>query len=70
MIAVHMNLGSEEHGSKFFECFNNGEKFFFDGCVIALGFVELASVEGNRAAILFEDSAKLEASVLMSKGML
>ena len=60
MIAVNMNLGSKKHGSKFFECFNDGEKFLFNSSVKILSFVEFVCVEGNWMAFLFDDSTKLK----------
>ena len=60
VIAVHMYFGAKEHGTKFFEGFNNGEKFFFDGGVIFLCLVELARVEGNGFIVLLDDRAELK----------
>ena len=50
MIGVDVDNGTKYHQSKFFEGFDHGEKFFFDGGVIVLGFVELACIEGNWTA--------------------
>ena len=60
VIAVDVNFGAKKHGLKFFECFNNRQKFFFDGCAILLSFVWFLGMECNWFVVLFDDSAKLK----------
>ena len=45
VICVNVHFCTKEHGLEFFECFNNGEEFFFDGSAVLLSLVEFARVE-------------------------
>ena len=60
MIGVDVDFRAEQHGTKLFEGFNNGEQFFFDGGVVSLSRIKLARVECDRLIVLFDDGAKLE----------
>ena len=60
VICVDVDFCAKKHGTKFFECFDNGKEFFFDGCAVFLSFVELASVECPGLVILFDCGTKLK----------
>ena len=52
VIGVDVKFGTQEHGAEFFEDGDNAEKFFFDGRVVLLRWVQFPRVEGNWFAIL------------------
>ena len=55
-----MNLCAKEHGTEFFERFDNGKQFFFHCGAILLCFVEFARAECTRETVLFDDCTWLE----------
>ena len=59
MVSMDTNRGTQENRTKLFKGYHDGEKLFFDGCIVALSGIQFTRIVSNGSALLLGNGAKL-----------